>query len=73
MAKTPGQLRAPNTTRNYPKASTPRYLFMYLIDTQKMEQLNDKDGLDCFPDSELDSESDEGEIYKYEHKYETLI
>ena len=40
---------------------------------KKMEQLNCKYGLDCFSDSELDSESDEGEIYKYEHKYETLI
>ena len=40
---------------------------------KKMEQLNDKYGLDCFSDSELDSESDEGEIYKYQHKYETLI
>ena len=40
---------------------------------KKMEQLNDKFGLDCFSNTELDSESDEGEIYKYEHKYETLI
>ena len=29
--------------------------------------------LDCFSDSELDSESDEGEQYHYEHGYETLI
>ena len=29
--------------------------------------------LDCFSDSELDSESDEGEPYHYEHGYETLI
>ena len=29
--------------------------------------------LDCFSESELDSESDEGEEYKYEHNYETLI
>ena len=40
---------------------------------KKMEQLNDKYRLDCFSDSELDFESDEGENYKYEHKYETLI
>ena len=40
---------------------------------KKMEQLNDKYGLDCFSDSELDSELDEGEIYKYKHKYKTLI
>ena len=29
--------------------------------------------LDCFSDSELDSESDEGKQYHYEHGYETLI
>ena len=40
---------------------------------EKMEQLNEKYRLDCFSDSELDSESDEGENYQYEHKYKTLI
>ena len=39
----------------------------------EMEKLNAKYNLDCFSESELDSESDEGEQYKYEHKYETLI
>ena len=39
----------------------------------EMERLNTKYNLDCFSDSELDSESDEGEQYKYEHGYETLI
>ena len=38
-----------------------------------MERLNAKYNLDCFSDSELDSESDEGEQYKYKHGYETLI
>ena len=38
-----------------------------------MERLNSKYNLDCFSDSELDSESDEGEKYKYEHGYETRI
>ena len=38
-----------------------------------MEILNSKYNLDCFSDSELDSESDEGEQYQYEHGYETLI
>ena len=38
-----------------------------------METLNSKYNLNCFSDSELDSESDEGEQYKYEHGYETLI
>ena len=39
----------------------------------EMERLNAKYNLDCFSDSELDSESNEGEQYKYEHGYETLI
>ena len=39
----------------------------------EMERLNSKYNLDCFSDSELDSESDEGEQYQYEHRYETLI
>ena len=39
----------------------------------EMERLNTKYNLDCFLDSELDLESDEGEEYKYEHGYETLI
>ena len=39
----------------------------------EMEILNSKYNLDCFFNSELDSESDEGEQYQYEHGYETLI
>ena len=39
----------------------------------EMERLNSKYNLDCFSNSELDSESDEGEQYRYEHGYETLI
>ena len=39
----------------------------------EMERLNDKYNLDCFSDSELDSKSDKGEEYHYEHGYETLI
>ena len=39
----------------------------------EMERLNSKYNLDCFSDSEIDSESDEGEQYQYEHGYETLI
>ena len=38
---------------------------------EKMEKHNEKYGLDCFSDPELDS--DEGENYRYEHKYETRI
>ena len=40
---------------------------------EEMERLNAKYNLDCFSESELDSESDEGEEYKYKHGYETLI
>ena len=39
----------------------------------EMERLNTKYSLDCFSDFELDSESEEGEQYNYEHGYETLI
>ena len=39
----------------------------------EMERLNSKYNLDCFSNSELNSESDEGEQYQYEHGYETLI
>ena len=38
-----------------------------------MERFNNKYGLNYFSDSELDSKVDEGEEYRYEHKYETLI
>ena len=41
--------------------------------TEEMERLNSKYNLDCYSNSELDSESDEGEKYCYEHGYETLI
>ena len=40
---------------------------------EKMEKLNEKYGLDYFSDSELDPQSNEGENYRYEHNYETLI
>ena len=39
----------------------------------ELERLNTKYNLDCFSDTELDSESNEGEQYQYEHIYETLI
>ena len=38
-----------------------------------MESQNTKYNLDCFSDSELDSESNRGEQYHYKHGYETLI
>ena len=40
---------------------------------QEMERLNTKYNLDCFSDSELNSESDKDEHYQYQHGYETLI
>ena len=40
---------------------------------EEMERLNSKYNLDCYSDSELDSESNEGEQYHYKHGYETLI
>ena len=40
---------------------------------EEMERLNSKYNLDCYSDSVLDSESNEGEQYCYEHGYETLI
>ena len=40
---------------------------------EEMERLNSKYNLDCHSNSELDSESDKGEQYHYEHGYETLI
>ena len=39
----------------------------------EMDRLNSKYNLNCFSDSELDSESNEGEQYCYKHGYETLI
>ena len=40
---------------------------------EEMEKLNSKYDLDCYSNSELDSESDKGEQYCYEHGYEMLI
>ena len=40
---------------------------------EKTERLNSKYHLNCYSNSELDSESDKGEQYCYEHGYETLM
>ena len=40
---------------------------------EEMERLYSKYNLNCYSNSELDSESDKGEQYHYEHGYETLI
>ena len=79
------QARCP-LTLNYqkpqssPKPNQETQIDKYLSQTKihkqweaEMERLNTKYSRDCFSDSKLDSESDEGEQYKYEHGYETLI
>ena len=63
---------------NLPKPQAKRPNTLSLNKTRQlweaeMERLNSKYNLDCFSDSELDSESDEGEQYQYEHGYETPI
>ena len=60
------------------QATKPKTLSLNMTKAKKqweeeMERLNSKYNLDCYSDSELDSESDEGEQYHYEHGYETLI
>ena len=79
------QARCPQTLnyqrpQNSQKPNHETQIGQYLSQTKfhkqwkaEMEKLNAKYNLDCFSDSELDSESDEGEQYKYEHGYETLI
>ena len=59
-----------------PQAKRPDTLSMTKTRQQweeEMERLNAKYNLDCFSDSELDSESDEGEQYQYKHGYEMLV
>ena len=65
------QARRPKTlnmTDKYPSQSKIKQQW-----EAEMERLNSKYNLDCSSDSELDSESDEGEQYHYEQGYETLI
>ena len=67
---------SPNVPK--PQAKRPDTLSLNMTKTKQqweaeMERLNSKYNLDCFSDSELDSESDEGEQYHYEHGYKTLI
>ena len=65
------QARRPKTlnlTDKYPSQSKIKQQW-----ETEMERLNSKYNLNCFSDSELDLESDEGEQHCYEHGYETLI
>ena len=73
-------------TPNYQKPQTSQRFYQKISDgwypsqseickewEAELERLNAKYNLDCFSDSELYSEFNEGEKYKYEHGYETLI
>ena len=71
-----GQQQKPSPNVPRPQAKRPNTLSLSKTKQQweaEMERLNSKYNLDCFSDSELDSESNEGEQYQYEHRYETLI
>ena len=72
------QQQKPSPNVLMPQAKRPDTLNLNMTKTKQqweaeMERLNSKYNLDCFSDSELDSESDEGEQYQYEHGYKTLI
>ena len=67
---------APKHTEVCPGTQLDKYPSQTKIHKQweaEMERLNSNYNLDCFSDSKLDSESDKGEQYQYEHGYETLI
>ena len=68
----------PNPKSQKPQARRPKTLSLNMSKAKQqweaeMEMLNSKYNLNYFSDSELASESDEGEQYHYEHGYETLI
>ena len=71
------QTRHPlNLQKPDPEAAIDKYPSQTKIHQQwetEMERVNTKYNLDCFSNSELDSESNKGEQYHYEHGYETLI
>ena len=76
--KTPPQPKVQKPQARRPKTLnlTDRYLNQTKTKQQcesEMERLNSKYNLNCFSDSELNSESDKGEQYRYEHGYKTLI
>ena len=72
------QKMSPNPKLQKLQARRPKTLNLNMTTAKQqweaeMERLNLKYNLDCISDSELDSESNEGEQYHYEHSYETLI
>ena len=61
-----------------PQARRPKSLNLNMTKAKQqweaeVKRLNSKYNLDCLADSKLESESDEGEQYCYEHGYETPI
>ena len=69
---------SPKPRLQKPQARRPNTLNLNMTKARQqweaeMERLNSKYNLNCFSDSDLDSESDEGDQYCYEHGYETLI
>ena len=74
--KTEGENQKRQKPLPKPQAKRPYTLSLAKMRQQweaEMERLNSKYNLDCFFDSELDSESDKGEQYQYKHRYKTLI
>ena len=72
------QKMSPKPKLQKPQAKRPKTLNLNMTKAKEqweaeMERLNPKYNLNCFSDSELDSESDKGEQYCYEHSYEMLI
>ena len=70
------QQQKPSPNVPGPQAKRPNTLSLNKTKQQweaEIEKLTSKYNLDCFSDSELDSKSNEGEQYQYEHGYETLI
>ena len=64
------QKMSPKPEWQKPQARRPKTLNLNMTKVkwqweEEMEKLNSKYNLDCFSDSELDSESDEGEQYHY--------
>ena len=78
QSKAQQQKMSPKPKLQKPQVRRPKTLNLNMTKAKQqweteMERLNSKYNLNCFSDSELDSESDEGEQYCYEHGYETLI
>ena len=72
------QMMSPKPKLQKPQARRPKTLNLNMSKANQqweaeMERLSSKDNLNCLSDSELDSESDKGEQFCYEHGYESLI